>query len=231
MNKYSIKYNPQKKRWYYEYNGKFHSWVPLGKAISTNNGTYQYNSNGTKTLLTKPKPSAQNLTNNAWRHENPTEEGKSGNLYFPFSTNVKDKNGRLLHDIGAGINMENQSADFQKRAQKGMTKQELDAYTNAYYQRSLDKVEKSLSNYTQMPDTISPQMKEGLADIDYQMGNIGQYKKLMKAIAIGDYPNILQESKVKFGPQQKVDTRRYQLRLQDYFHYNLGGIIPNVLTK
>mgnify|MGYP007070346565 CR=1 FL=1 len=61
-------------------------------------------------MLTKPKPSAQHLTNNAWRHENPTEKGKRGNLYFPFNTHVKDKNKKLLHDIGAGINMENQTA-------------------------------------------------------------------------------------------------------------------------
>lgn len=45
----------------------------------------------------------------------------------------------------------------------------------------------------------------------------------MTAIAQGDYPQIVEQSKVRFGPEQKVDTRRHQLRLQDYFYYNLGG--------
>lgn len=223
MNKYAIKYNKQRKRWYYELDNKFHSWVPVGTAIQTSNGTYQYNTDGTKTLLTKPKPSAQRLTNNAWRHENPTQKGKQGNLYFPFDTGVKNKKGVQLHDIGPGINMESQPISFQTRAKLGMTKQQLDNYSNSYYQKSLQKVESLLPKYTSMPDTISPQMKEGLADIDYQMGNIGQYKKLMTAIAQGDYPQIVEQSKVRFGPEQKVDTRRHQLRLQDYFYYNLGG--------
>jgi len=33
MNKYAIKYNKQRKRWYYELDNKFHSWVPVGTAI------------------------------------------------------------------------------------------------------------------------------------------------------------------------------------------------------
>ena len=51
---YAIKYDNKKKQWYYEQNGQFIKPVPLGKAVSTDNGTYQFNSDGTKTIVEYP---------------------------------------------------------------------------------------------------------------------------------------------------------------------------------
>ena len=51
MNTDNIKYDKKKKQWYYEQNVQFDHWIPLGKAVPTDNGTYQYNSDGTKTIV------------------------------------------------------------------------------------------------------------------------------------------------------------------------------------
>ena len=60
-------------------------------------------------------------------------------------------------------------------------------------------VDKALKTVTQFPDTISPQIKEGLADIRYQTGPlVNNYPKLLKAVATGNVKDMAKESKVYF---------------------------------
>lgn len=83
-----------------------------------------------------------------------------------------------------------------------------------------------MSEYTSYPDTVSPQIKEGLADLRYQVGSLGDYKKLMKSVAQGNLPIIQKESKVWFTNghgKKQFDKRRYNERNKAYFHYSHGG--------
>lgn len=57
---------------------------------------------------------------------------------------------------------------------------------------------------TQFPDTVSPQIKEGLADIRYQTGPlVSNYPKLLKAVATGNVNDMANESKVYFWDNKK----------------------------
>lgn len=49
---------------------------------------------------------------------------------------------------------------------------------------AFQQVDNALKTVTQFPDTISPQIKEGLADIRYQVGPLkSNYPKLLEAVA------------------------------------------------
>ena len=78
-------------------------------------------------------------------------------------------------------------------------------------------------------DTISPQIKEGLLDMYWQLGNgLYKYQNLFNAIANGDISQIREESKVQYktpAGKWNFDKGRYENRLNEYFHYKFGGII------
>jgi len=89
-------------------------------------------------------------------------------------------------------------------------------------------VDKALKTVTQFPDTVSPQIKEGLADIRYQAGPlVSHYPKLLKAVAKGDVKGMAEESKVYFWDNNKkamsFDKKRYETRMKENFHYKNGG--------
>ena len=176
---------------YWTLNGK--KWNGLA---TTNGKTYRYNPDGTKTLLTKPAPNPQILYNNLWEIENPTKEGFKNRRYKPFNTHIKykdnDKRKELSldkehqFDIGAGINREELLKEnpqlVRKADTKGLSQQEVDSIMYSKINQNLTKVDEALKlinpktnkPFTTLPDTISPQIKLGLADLRYQAGGLGK---------------------------------------------------------
>ena len=252
MGKVKIKYNSKLKNGTTQ-SGWTKNGVPIAYGykikIKDKSGiyrTYQLNSDGTKTLLTKPAPNPTILYNNLWQDENPTKKGFNGNRYKSFNTKVKySKNHELLpysndgyqHDVGAGINVEalkasNKKSDnmLGKKADAvGLSQQEVDSLMYNKINQNLDKVNEALKPYTQLTDTVSPQIKLGLADLRYQAGSLGQFPKLLEAVAKGDLQTIHNENRVKTN--NKGDSRRQNIRNERYFYYNNGGILYHFKNK
>lgn len=209
---------------------------------------FRFNPDGTKALATKPAPSRTDMYNAIWEAENPRRKGVSRGKYKKFDTKVKyspdnplvsySPNGNM-HDVGAGINVENLLASSkesdrilaQKAAESGLTKQEVDRLINERIDENLRATNEALSWYTDYPDTISPQIKMGLMDVRYQVGNLGNFKNLLKAAATGKVGNINQpgtmqyENSVRVGEDGKKDLRRQKFRNKKFFHYEEGGPI------
>lgn len=110
-----------------------------------------------------------------------------------------------------------------------MTKEELDNEVLGRVAKISSNVDNALSKYTLFPDTVSPQIKEGLIDIEWQTGNIKEYPKLLQSIASGDIKGIENESGTTFTNQKTgekhFDKKHHDERIHDYFHYGIGGII------
>ena len=73
-------------------------------------------------------------------------------------------------------------------------------------------------------DTISPQIKEGLLDMYWQLKNgLYDYDNLFEGIARGDIDKIREESKVTYKSKNTgkryFDSGRYKHRIDNYFHY------------
>ena len=97
-------------------------------------------------------------------------------------------------------------------------------------------VDKALKTVTQFPDTVSPQIKEGLADIRYQTGPlVSNYPKLLKAAATGDGKDMANESKVYFWDNKKkamsFDKKRFDTRMKENFHYRNGGRLSRKVLR
>lgn len=184
--------------------------------------TYNYTKDGRKVLLTKPKPNPNRVVYNLWQFENPNRCGFKNEKYFPYTTANNNQ------DIGAGIDMSKQTPEFRTRAYQGFTQKEMDAEMRKRVNTHLVKVDEALKKYTMYPDTVSPQMKEGLADLRHQVNFLeSNYPKLIKAVAHGDINQIRKESKVQFrnnrNGKMQFDENRYKQRLDKYFHYSNGG--------
>ena len=189
---------------------------------------YKYTSDGRKVLLSKPRPNPQRVVKNLWLFENPQRRGFVNGLYYPFVT----ANGNT--DIGAGIDMSKQTAAFRREAQRGLTPQRMNQELNKRVNEHLRKVDTALRRYTNYPDTVSPQIKEGLADLRYQVGSLGGYPKLLQSVAKGDLNGIQRESRVMFKNkkgQMQFDKRRYDARNSNYFYYRQGGMISPLMES
>lgn len=199
------------------------STVPFSGVMRLVDGkVYRYTLDGRKILLSKPKPNPQRIVKNLWDFENPQRRGFFNGLYHPFVT----ANGNT--DIGAGIDMSKQTSAFQREAQRGLTPQRMNQELNKRVNEHLRKVDTALRRYTNYPDTVSPQIKEGLADLRYQVGSLGGYHKLLQSVAKGDLNGIRRESRVIFrnkNGQMQFDKRRYDARNSNYFYYREGGMI------
>lgn len=201
---------------------------PFSGVASCNGFTYRYTLDGRKILLSKPKPDPQRIVANLWQFENPQRRGFVNGLYYPFVT----ANGNT--DIGAGIDMSKQTAAFRKEAQRGLTPQRMNQELYKRANEHLRKVDTALRRYTNYPDTVSPQIKEGLADIRYQVGSLGGYPKLLQSVAKGDLNGIQRESRVMFKNkkgQMQFDKRRYDARNSNYFYYRQGGMISPLMES
>lgn len=220
-----------KKDYYVRRNGQ---WISLntGKPFSgiVRSGKLVYNltKDGRKVLLSKPAPNPQRVVNNLFLFENPNNYGFRNGLYYPFVT----ANGNT--DIGAGIDMSKQTAAFRREAQRGLTPQRMNQELNKRVNEHLRKVDTALRRYTNYPDTVSPQIKEGLADLRYQVGSLGGYPKLLQSVAKGDLNGIRRESRVMFknkNGQMQFDKRRYDARNSSYFYYRQGGMISPLMES
>lgn len=205
------------------------SSVPFSGVIRLVDGkVYRYTLDGRKILLSKPKPDPQRIVDNFWQFENPQRRGFVNGLYYPFVT----ANGNT--DIGAGIDMSKQTAAFRKEAQRGLTPQRMNQELYKRANEHLRKVDTALRRYTNYPDTVSPQIKEGLADLRYQVGSLGGYPKLLQSVAKGDLNGIQRESRVMFKNkkgQMQFDKRRYDARNSNYFYYRQGGMISPLMES
>lgn len=215
-----------KKDYYVRRNGQ---WISLntGKPFSgiVRSGKLVYNltEDGRKVLLSKPAPNPQRVVNNLFLFENPNNYGFRNGLYHPFVT----ANGNI--DIGAGIDMSKQTAAFRREAQRGLTPQRMNQELYKRANEHLRKVDTALRRYTNYPDTVSPQIKEGLADIRYQVGSLGGFPKLLRAVAKGDLNGMRRESRVMYRNnntgKMEYDKRRHEARCRGFFHYGQGGFV------
>lgn len=201
---------------------------PFSGVASCNGFTYRYTLDGRKVLLSKPRPDPQRVVKNLWQFENPQRRGFVNGLYYPFVT----ANGNT--DIGAGIDMSKQTAAFRREAQRGLTPQRMNQELNKRVNEHLRKVDTALRRYINYPDTVSPQIKEGLADLRYQVGSLGGYPKLLQSVAKGDLNGIQRESRVMFKNkkgQMQFDKRRYDARNSNYFYFRQGGMISPLMES
>lgn len=201
---------------------------PFSGVASCNGFTYRYTLDGRKVLLSKPRPDPQRVVKNLWQFENPQRRGFVNGLYYPFVT----ANGNT--DIGAGIDMSKQTAAFRREAQRGLTPQRMNQELNKRVNEHLRKVDTALRRYTNYPDTVSPQIKEGLADLRYQVGSLGGYPKLLQSVTKGDLNGIQRESRVMFKNkkgQMQFDKRRYDARNSNYFYFRQGGMISPLMES
>ena len=221
-----------KKDYYVRRNGQ---WISLntGKPFSgiVRSGKLVYNltKDGRKVLLSKPAPNPQRVVNNLFLFENPNNYGFRNGLYHPFVT----ANGNI--DIGAGIDMSKQTTAFRREAQRGLTPRRMNQELYKRANEHLRKVDTALRRYTNYPDTVSPQIKEGLADIRYQVGSLGGFPKLLRAVAKGDLNGMRRESRVMYRNnntgKMEYDRRRHEARLRNYFHYGQGGMISPLMES
>jgi len=171
-----------------------------------------------KKKITAP-PSLEKVNSNMWKFENPKNKGLRGNLYYPFKT----ANGNT--DIGPGYDLDMQTAEFKKKAANGMTKEELDAIMLERLRKEIPHLDAKLNSVTNNnADTISPQIKEGLLDMYWQLKNgLYDYDNLFEGIAKGDIDKIREESKVTYKSKNTgkryFDSGRYKHRIDNYFHY------------
>lgn len=169
--------------------------------------------------LTKAPPSLEKVNTNMWKFENPKNKGLRGNLYYPFKT----ANGNT--DIGPGYDLDMQTAEFKKKAANGMTKEELDTIMLERLRKEIPHLDAKLNSVTNNnADTISPQIKEGLLDMYWQLKNgLYDYDNLFEGIAKGDIDKIREESKVTYKSKNTgkryFDSGRYKHRIDNYFHY------------
>ena len=196
--------------------------------VRSNGFTYRLTRDGQKVLLTKPKPNVENFVRNIWNFENPQHRGLVNGIYRPFKT----ANGNI--DIGAGIDISKQTPAFRRKAYKGLTSEEMHKELTRRAGQKLQQALKALKPYTNFPDTVSPQIITGLADLSYQVGSLGGYPKLLQSVAEGDLNGIQRESRVMFknkNGQMQFDKRRYDARNSNYFYYRQGGMISPLMES
>ena len=218
------------KDYYVRRNGQWislNTGKPFSGIVRSGNLYFNLTKDGRKILLSKPKPDPKRIVANLWQFENPQRRGFVNGLYYPFVT----VNGNT--DIGAGIDMSKQTAAFRKEAQRGLTPQRMNQELYKRANEHLRKVDTALRRYTNYPDTVSPQIKEGLADIRYQVGSLGGFPKLLRAVAKGDLKGIQRESRVMYRNnitgKMEYDKRRHEARQRNYFHYQYGGSVGSGL--
>lgn len=167
---------------------------------------------------------------NLGQNENATNEGFKDGLWYPF----RSKNGN--YEVYKGIDLD-KHPEYKEEALKGLTDQRGMEIAKEILGNSYDDAFKSVSRYTDRPDTISNNMLGGLTDLGYQSGSVySGYPKLSRAIAEGNYPEILNQhevwfekkgnwdsskriTKVKNGKTYVLDENRINNRNKQYFHY------------
>lgn len=216
---FKIYYDRRKKQWH---NGKG-TYYPLGEKSQfwINGQLVQFNSDGTRTVLSKPQP---DIYKELWKTENPDSVNYRNGRWYKY----KDPKGWY---IGPGFDYKQHgSPQFRNKVENnvGVTDAELNTELDNYKQEVISDVDSSLRRYTNYPDTISPQIKMGLVDVYWQSGKGGftnweRNQRLQQAVANGNLPAI-KENGVTFV-KGKLDTRRNNERVEKFWHYKQGGNI------
>lgn len=211
----------------------FSSLIPFRGLWKMGNDVYE---RGRKKLLPKAdkgikakSPNIWRVVKNLWNGENRFQRGynESNNKYYPYESSPG------VLEIGPGIDL-SQRSQMEEWAKNGRTQDEIEEYIYNNLSNELPNIDRAFRNRGNgRPDTISPQLKEGMLDMYWQIGNnIYQYNDLMKAISNGDLKRIQEESKTYFVPQPGVkysetetkngkvlDRTRWIRRLLNYMHY------------
>ena len=190
----------------------FNDWSLLAATQALQRSRSSNSPSGSKYTV-KQKPNISEYLPFIWSEENSIKKGydKNQDKWFPHNS---VEGGQKT--IGPGIKLnEGSYKPSNKEANKGMTEDQLNSYATQLFNYNLKRVDEYLGDYN---DTISPQIKMGLADIRYQVGSLANFSKLKQAIKKGDIKKIQKESKVHIEGLGQ-DKRRNELRKQKYFHY------------
>lgn len=169
-----------------------------------------------------------------WERENAKGkkgvEGKGGyrkGKYYPYeATNGKD--------IGPGLDLSKQTDEFRKRAEKGLTKKELDTIVRERLEKEKkyfnQRIAKEGGDTLKIPENVYG----GLYDMYWQIGNglYQNYPKFWKGVAQNDYDKMQKESATYYEPKKGakiskdtvvkngkvLDEGRWNFRKQTYFN-------------
>ena len=172
--------------------------------------------------LPKDDPDINEFVDQLWEYENPDNVGYNSakKKYYPHKS---PEGGKMT--IGPGFKLGSGSHNITEReAKRGVTKARLNQEARRSGNNYFKAVDKALNKgQTANPaDTISKQMKYGLADILHQTGSLENWPKLLNAVRNGDLENIKKESIVTWKDSSgKVheDVRRNNLRNENNWHY------------
>ena len=172
--------------------------------------------------LPKDDPDINEFVDQLWEYENPDNVGYNSakKKYYPHKS---PEGGKMT--IGPGFKLGSGSHNITEReAKRGVTKARLNQEARRSGNNYFKAVDKALNKgQTANPaDTVSKQMKYGLADILHQTGSLENWPKLLNAVRNGDLENIKKESIVTWKDSSgKVheDARRNNLRNENNWHY------------
>ena len=173
--------------------------------------------------LPKADPDINQFVDDLWTNENPNNVGLKNGKYYPHKS---PEGGKMT--IGPGFKLgSGQHKITEKQAKRGMTKSRLDQEVRRVakgYFRDVDAAINS-GQTTNPADTVSPQIKAGLADILHQTGSLKKWPKLINAVREGDLEKIQNEAIVTWRDNNGVlheDKRRNELRNKNNWHYAEG---------
>ena len=168
----------------------------------------------------KEDPSIDEFVNDLWENENPNNVGYKKGKYYPHKS---PEGGKMT--IGPGLKLGSGSHRISEReAKRGVTKPRLNQEMRRVAKGYFKDVDAAINNgqTTNPADTVSPQIKAGLADILHQTGSLKKWPKLINSVREGDLEKIKEESVVTWRDDNGVlheDTRRNNLRNKKYWHY------------
>lgn len=170
--------------------------------------------------LPKAAPDVDEFVDDVWANENPNNVGYKKGKYYPHKS---PEGGKMT--IGPGLKLGSGSHRISEReAKRGVTKPRLNQEMRRVAKGYFKDVDTAINNgqTTNPADTVSPQIKAGLADILHQTGSLKKWPKLINSVREGDLEKIKEESIVTWRDDNGVlheDTRRNNLRNKKYWHY------------
>ena len=167
--------------------------------------------------------------------ENNVKKGYRNGKWFPFDTNIKDDSGKSLIDVGYGLNVDSLPSNYRAKAYKeGLTDQEVEELMKAHIAKgikALQNPKNGLSAFGIDETSIPSRYLEGLLDMRYQLGSLGNFPKLLReGIAKNNLKIIQEESYTKDGSGNRHTTRHDQ-RVKAYFHKNGGKCKLKLIKK
>lgn len=178
--------------------------------------------------LPKADPDINQFIDDLWANENPNNVGYRNGKYYPHKS---PEGGKMT--IGPGFKLgSGQHKITEKQAKRGITKSRLDQEARRVAKGYFKDVDDAINSgqTTNPADTVSPQIKAGLADILHQTGSLKKWPKLINAVREGDLEKIQNEAIVTWRDNNGIlheDKRRNELRNKKNWHYAEGGEVNN----